>query len=219
MSIRPATKSDLDAITWIAVAALPADPVCTYRFPYREQYPEDHTKYTRIRNEEYMMSGENAFFVYECPSIEDPTVTKPVAYSIWQLPPSEVQPPETSTNAGPPTDHLQRKDAAPERMKAYRAAMSKAKAQWFDEKYGDQQLYLSMLACHPSYQRRGAGELLCQWGFEKAEKQNLTLTLLGSPMGTRLYNRLGFTEVAKFRTQVDGEEEYFDTSVMVLERT
>ena len=86
MSIRPATESDLDAITWISIAALPADPVCPYRFPYMRDYPEDHAKYTRIRYEEYMAAGSNAIMVFEAPSLEDPQVTKPVAFSIWQLP-------------------------------------------------------------------------------------------------------------------------------------
>lgn len=86
MSIRSATESDLNSITWISVAALPADPVCPYRFPYRHEYPEDHIKYTRIRYREYMAAGDSAIMVFECPSLEDPTVNKAVAFSIWQLP-------------------------------------------------------------------------------------------------------------------------------------
>jgi len=86
MPIRPATESDLDAITWISVAALPADPICPYRFPYMRAYPEDHAKFTRIRYGEYMAAGDSAIMVFESPSIEDPGINKPVAFSIWQLP-------------------------------------------------------------------------------------------------------------------------------------
>lgn len=87
--IRLATKSDLDTITSIAVAALPADPVCPYRFPYMSQYPEDHAKFARIRYGEYMADRDNVVMVYECPSIEDISVSKPVAFSIWHLPPPQ----------------------------------------------------------------------------------------------------------------------------------
>lgn len=91
MSIRPATQSDVDAITWISVAALPADPVCPYRFPYMHLHPEDHVRFTRMRYVEYMAAGENAIMVFESPSIEDPTMKKPVAFSIWQLPGTHVR--------------------------------------------------------------------------------------------------------------------------------
>lgn len=102
-------------------------------------------------------------------------------------------------------------------MVAFREAVGRAKREMFDEKYGEAQLYLGMLACHPDYQRRGAGEMLCKWGLEKGKAENLTLTLYASPMGSRLYSRLGFEEVGIFRTQVEGEEEYLDTPGMAVE--
>lgn len=86
MSIRPASESDLDAITWISLAAMPADPLYLYRFPYRHLYPEDHAHFTRIRYVENMAAGDNAIMVFESPSLEDPSVNKPVAFSVWQLP-------------------------------------------------------------------------------------------------------------------------------------
>ena len=118
-----------------------------------------------------------------------------------------------------PTDHLQRRDANPARMKAFRAAVGRAKTEFFDSKYGEEQLYLGMLACHPDYQRRGAGEMLCRWGLDKAKAEHLAVTLFASPMGVRLYRRLGFRDVGSFRTQVVGEEEYLDMPGMVLEAT
>lgn len=102
-------------------------------------------------------------------------------------------------------------------MKAFRAAVGRAKMEFFDSKYGEEQLYLGMLACHPDYQRRGAGEMLCRWGLDKAEAEHLTVTLFASPMGARLYGKLGFKDVGRFRTQVVGEQEYVDMPGMVLE--
>ncbi|MCJ1399663.1 hypothetical protein MMC11_002865 [Xylographa trunciseda] len=249
MSIRLATESDLDAITWIDVAATPADPVFPYRFPYMHDYPEDHLKYTRIRYGEYMATGNGTILVFESPSLENPTVSKPVAFSIWVIPGNHVKKTpeqETSetkrsylrtpflqvsrmltdsgivgcsatTNAHP--DRLQRRDANPARMMAFREAMHRAKKELFDQKYGEKQLYLGMLACHPDYQRRGAGTALCQWGLDKAKAEDLTVSLFASPMGARLYSKLGFKDVASFRTQVVGEDEYLVTPGMVLETT
>ena len=89
MSIRPAKASDLDAITWISVAATPADPVCPYRYPMREEYPDDFDKFSRIRLGEYLtgaISGVGDFLVFEAPSIEDPDIKRVIAFSIWDLP-------------------------------------------------------------------------------------------------------------------------------------
>lgn len=102
-------------------------------------------------------------------------------------------------------------------MAAYRADLNKAKKTLFDDKYGDTQLYLGMLACHPDYQRRGGGKMLVTWGLDKAKAEGLDLTLFGSPMGSRLYRKLGFKDVGGFRTQVEGEDEYLDSLAMALE--
>lgn len=89
MSIRYATPSDLGAIVWIAVAASPADPVFPYRYPRMDRYPEDYAKYTRIRYGDNLANPDNVVMVYECPSIEDTSIVKPVAFSVWLLPPSQ----------------------------------------------------------------------------------------------------------------------------------
>ena len=90
----------------------------------------------------------------------------------------------------------------------------------FDDKYGpDKHIYLSLLNTHPDYQGQGAGKALCQWGLEKANKEGWTVTLFSSPMGKRLYTKLGFRDVGSFRTQVEGEAEWLDISAMVLEES
>lgn len=101
-------------------------------------------------------------------------------------------------------------------MAAYQADSLAAKQRLFQEPYGDRQLYLGMLACHPDYRRRGAGGQLVAWGIAKAQTEKLTLTLFASPMGARVYKRLGFRDVGTFRTQVPGDDEYLDSRAMVL---
>ena len=100
MSIRPAKESDLDAITWISVAATPADPVCPYRYPLRELYPDDFEKFSRIRLGEYFagaVSGASDFLVFEAPSIDNSSVKKVVAFSIWDLPQHDLKMKEDSS--------------------------------------------------------------------------------------------------------------------------
>jgi hypothetical protein len=89
MSIRAAQPSDLDATTWISVATTPLDPVCPYRFPHRDQYPEDFHHFTRIHLAERLAeaaTGTTNFMVYEAPSIDDPSIRKVISYAIWELP-------------------------------------------------------------------------------------------------------------------------------------
>ena len=105
MSIRAAQPSDLDAITWVSVAATPADPLCPYRYPFREQYPEDFQKFSRLRLGDILAeaaTGSTLFMVYEAPSMEDPSIRKVISYAIWELPKGHVEIPETRvlTEAG-----------------------------------------------------------------------------------------------------------------------
>ena len=102
MSIREAQASDLDAITWISVAATPTDPLCDYRYPYREQYPEDFQRFSRIRLNEFLAeaaTGSSLIMVYEAPSLEDPSIRKVISYAIWDLPKDHVLRPKTGTNS------------------------------------------------------------------------------------------------------------------------
>jgi len=97
MSIRRATKSDVDAITWIYLSALSTDTVQHYRFPYKNQYPEDHEKFSRLRQSESLADADRTIMVYETSSLEDPNVKKAVAYSIWKLPGTHIQKKSDST--------------------------------------------------------------------------------------------------------------------------
>lgn len=84
--IRLAVEADLDAITWIRVAAMVGDPSISYRYPKKYQYPDDYLKHTRLGYRENLTSSDYMIMLYECPSIEDETIIKPVAFSQWTLP-------------------------------------------------------------------------------------------------------------------------------------
>ena len=88
-TIRRAKASDLDALTWIAIDAFPHDPQWIYRYPHATEFPEDHLKYTQRRYGEWLEANTTPrciIMVAECPSLEDPSVRKVVALSIWRLP-------------------------------------------------------------------------------------------------------------------------------------
>ncbi len=116
-----------------------------------------------------------------------------------------------------PTDHLERRDACPARMSAYRTDAARAKENLFDKPYHSKHYYLDLLATHPDYQDHGIDKELVNWGLEKEKKQGWNVMLFASPMGRRVYAKLGFKDVGAFRTQIEGEEEYLGTPGMVLE--
>lgn len=55
--------------------------------------------------------------------------------------------------------------------------------------------YLVVLAVHPSYQRRGIGQMLLQWGIDQASAESVPIGLEATPEGLKLYERKGFKTV------------------------
>ncbi len=87
ISIRPATKDDLDAVTWVAKAGFPDDPGCNYRFLYRHQYPDDFWKWTRLEYEEFLNQSEKFAVLAATVAAYDGvrSVDKPVAVGQWDV--------------------------------------------------------------------------------------------------------------------------------------
>jgi hypothetical protein len=93
LSIRSAKATDLDALTWIGLAAFPFEPQWLYRYPYATEFPEDHTKFTRLRYGEWLREASTpdcTIMVVESPSLEDANITKVVGFSIWRMPSEEL---------------------------------------------------------------------------------------------------------------------------------
>ena len=57
--------------------------------------------------------------------------------------------------------------------------------------YGGKQIHLWLLTTHPDFRRRGAGTMLYNWGFDRAAEKGWVVTVLASPLGKLLYERLG----------------------------
>lgn len=89
ISIREAQPSDLDALTAIRLSSVRNDPGSPYRYPYAQQFPDDHYHYTRVQFSEYLANvdvGAYAVMLAECPSNENPAIKEAVAMSVWMLP-------------------------------------------------------------------------------------------------------------------------------------
>ena len=51
---------------------------------------------------------------------------------------------------------------------------------------------VAILVCHPAHQRRGAGNLLVQWGCREADEKGIICVLTASAKGLPLYLKNGF---------------------------
>ncbi|KAL2009025.1 hypothetical protein VTN00DRAFT_7219 [Thermoascus crustaceus] len=210
VTIRSAQRSDLDAITTIALMAYRSGEQWPYRFPYAWKYLDDHWRYSNLRLANFMDNVESGAFVVkvaEMPIDEDRSTMKVVAYSVWQMP-------GDFAGKSLPKDNFERRDANPARMKAFRDSTTRAKKELFNSRFGDRQLNLVMLATLPEYQRRGAGTMLLQWGIDKADAEGLAITLFAGPSAQHLYSRSGFEVVGNVHTQVEGEEAAIDLPAM-----
>jgi GNAT superfamily N-acetyltransferase len=104
-----------------------------------------------------------------------------------------------------------------DRMNAFRDECAAAKTSFFDSRYRKRgHMFLKILLCHPDYQRRGAGRALTEWGINEARRLGLNTTVFASPMGYRLYRKLGFRQIGRFRVQLDGEEAFLEIPALLL---
>ena len=71
-----------------------------------------------------------------------------------------------------------------------------------------------ILATHPNYQLQGAGGNLTMYGIDRAKEERLAATLFASPMGRKLYGKIGFRDLGVVKIQVDGESEFVWEAVM-----
>jgi ribosomal protein S18 acetylase RimI-like enzyme len=55
-----------------------------------------------------------------------------------------------------------------------------------------------MLGVHPSYQGKGLGSKLLNWGLKRADDEGVEVFLSASPDGRPLYAKYGFREVDTF---------------------
>ena len=89
LTLRTATKADLDGLTRVAQAGFPDDPEWNYRFPHRKEFPEDNWKWTRREYEEYLDQPEKyAVLVVTLKAaveIDGKVESKLAALAVWDI--------------------------------------------------------------------------------------------------------------------------------------
>ncbi|KAI9701717.1 MAG: hypothetical protein M1820_006345 [Bogoriella megaspora] len=198
--VRPATIEDADALSKLEILARPADPSWTFRFPYRDQYPEDHQIFNRAKYNLFCNSGGSfEVTLAEIPSPNDLGTRTPIGVSIWDM----RKAPWYTTEEGSTTDVQttrgsgKRRDEHPARHAKIVEVHSAAHDVFFSSTFGvDKHLYLMILAVHPDYQRLGIATTLCRWGIDRAAQYpgcQVGVTTSQMDSERRLYDgRLGF---------------------------
>ncbi|KAF2746991.1 acyl-CoA N-acyltransferase [Sporormia fimetaria CBS 119925] len=211
LHLRPATKDDLDDLTEVARAGFPDDPEFDYRFPYRHEYPGDNYKWIRKEYEEYLDQPEKyAVLVVTAPTLVDSGhCDRVIALAVWDI---SICTPHRGGDLGIDV----RRDVNREHFKEFEKSLGRA-FQYYFGAYGARQYHLWLLTTHPGFRRRGAGTMLCQWGMSEAAKRGYKATVLASPMGTKLYEHLGYNHMGSVIVRVKEEEEML--SVDCLEYT
>jgi hypothetical protein len=87
INVRVAQPSDLKDVVNVVLVAMPDDPAWGYRYPYRQEYKEDHLYYTRLLLESLINPSHDDWqvLVLECPSTENSTEWKIVAFAVWDV--------------------------------------------------------------------------------------------------------------------------------------
>jgi len=86
MKPRLGLPSDVDAITDVIIQAMPLDPQWNYRFPWRNEFPEDHYRYTRMLLEFFLdpTYDDWAVMVVE-DSLDSMGDSQIVAFGVWDV--------------------------------------------------------------------------------------------------------------------------------------
>jgi predicted acetyltransferase len=74
------------------------------------------------------------------------------------------------------------------------------------------------LATHPQYQGIGAGTALCNWGLKMSRLENVAVAVFASPMGRKLYRKLGFQKVTNVIIEAEGDDERINIAAMVYRK-
>ena len=108
-----------------------------------------------------------------------------------------------------------RKDRDPIRDALFLQRVQEARKS-YAQMFGGNDLYLRMLGTHPEHRRRGYASQLLRWGTERAERDDVVLALLASPMGYPTYLARGFEELGTIPVKVEGDEEGVELVKMVF---
>lgn len=230
----------MDAITNVILQAMPLDPQWDYRFPWRNEFPEDHYKYTRMLFEYFLDPTYDDWLVMVVEdSLEPGHDPQIVAFGVWDVSfankrrygpdyipqdrkssflHARMNSPNSKYTAVTDVEEnggSTRRDANHEHFNAFWKGQIKEYQKVFSP-IGPEQMHMQILATLPEFQRRGHGSSLCKWAMEVVWRERLKdMSVMASPMGYELYTWLGFHCVERFYIQVPGEEEKLVLEAMI----
>ena len=111
----------------------------------------------------------------------------------------------------------ERPDANPRHVKAVKETIAKEKRRYFDDVYGNNVVWLQLVATRVKYQRRGFASALCEWGVNMVKKEKIPLCVFSTEAGVVLYQHLGFETLGLVVVNIEGEREEVRIMPMVLD--
>ncbi|KAL2153496.1 hypothetical protein VTH82DRAFT_4651 [Thermothelomyces myriococcoides] len=244
MGPRLGVPGDIEAVTHVIIKTMPLDPQWNYRFPYRQQHPEDHYKYTRMLFEYFLDPSYQDWLVMVVEdSLEPGGPCEVVGFGVWDVSyinrrlhgagyktqdrkfmpngSGSLARMSTNSNVSAAVTEVEerggktRKDANHDRFNEFWKGQTRAYQKFFSP-LGPEQIHLQILATLPEFQRRGHGSSLCRFAMELVKRDHLSnMSVMASPMGQKLYSALGFEKVGTFYVQVPGEEERLVLQAMI----
>jgi hypothetical protein len=209
--LRDAKKSDMAAVTTIIVDAFAPGPIYRYLSPEYASHKSEFWQcmYAKISEEAEHADPKTTFA--KVIAVDD----KPVSLALWNIRSSQNrsdQPHLFIESAVGGCTELPGSNTT--RVVDFERQMANIERKYFIDAYPNQ-LYLNVLATHPSWDGHGYAARHLQWGKEKSlELSDSTwhVTLLATPAGFPLYDSVGFQSVtnATIRTLDDSEDLWFE---------
>ena len=91
LSVRSANEQDLPALTTLTISSFVTDPQWSYRLSYRDQFPEDHFKYSMDRLDGFLSQVPRGCAAYMVAEAEESAGKRIVGAATWQLPGSHLE--------------------------------------------------------------------------------------------------------------------------------
>ncbi|EPS46001.1 hypothetical protein H072_17 [Dactylellina haptotyla CBS 200.50] len=230
MQIRFATIRDIPAIATICCENLASDEVFAYIYPYRDDFPDDHSFYWQERIRSDIFDPSVAVIVAEMApeaSISEPNEagnipTRVVSFATWKL-------------TGPCKHGLQkmswkmwaystifritaeiqsslthelcglRRDAHQERRAEFWKFGDMLDSKYYGEKKFKCSYHLALLATAEPYQRRGAATALINWAVKNAEMDGAMVGTEPNLLAEKFYLNRGFSRVGEHFLVSEGD--------------
>lgn len=209
--LRDAQKSDLAAVTTIIVDAFAPSPVNRYIAP---DYASHKAEYWQCVYEKLSEAADHAdpgtTFV-KVIAVED----KAVSVAIWnQLSQGDHKGQSGSLIESAISRCTNLPGTNVTRVEDFKKQMATIERDYFGLAY-PHQLYLNLLATHPTWDGHGFAAMHLQWGKDKSLQLSdvaWPVTLLATPAGFPLYDSVGFESTANvsIRTLDDSDDLWFE---------